>query len=195
MGRQASVHGQYRVNNPRKKAALLRERRTNDLNKEIEQEIHSLRNLKTKALKLRYQELFGEESRSANRTHLFRRIAWRLQALAEGELSERGRDRAAELASDVDLRLRAPLTFWRDLEQSRSEARSSYAGRDPRVPAAGTVLERQYRGKKVSVKVLEDGFEYEGRRYESLSSIASSVTGTRWNGFSFFGLNKEVQGG
>jgi Protein of unknown function (DUF2924) len=163
------------------------------LKKEIEQEIQALRNLKTKALKVRYRELFGEESRSSNHTHLFRRIAWRLQALAEGELSERARHRASELASDVDLRLRAPLTFWRDLEESR-EAKSC-AGRDPRVPLAGTTLERKYRGKTVSVKVLEDGFEYEGRRYESLSSIASSVTGTRWNGFSFFGLNKEVQGG
>ena len=165
------------------------------MNKEIEQEIHSLRCLKTKALKLRYRDLFGEESRSSNHTHLFRRIAWRLQALSEGELSERARDRAAELASDVDLRLRAPATFWRNLEQSRAEAKSGHAACDPRVPQVGTMLERQHRGKTISVKVLEDGFEYEGRRYESLSAIASSVTGTRWNGFSFFGLNKEVQGG
>jgi hypothetical protein len=164
------------------------------LKKEIEQEIQALRNLKTKALKVRYRELFGEESRSSNHTHLFRRIAWRLQALAEGELSECARDRAAELASDVDLRLRAPLTFWRNLEQSRTEAKSRHAGHDPRVPLAGTMLERQYRGKTISVTVLEDGFEYDGRRYDSLSSIASSVTGTRWNGFSFFGLNKEVPG-
>ena len=154
------------------------------MKKEIEQEIQALRNLKTKALKVRYRELFGEESRSSNHTHLFRRIAWRLQALAEGELSECARDRASELASDVDLRLRAPATFWRQLEQNRAEAKSC-AGRDPRVPVAGTMLERQYRGKTILVKVLEDGFEYEGRRYESLSSIASSVTGTRWNGFPF----------
>ena len=64
-------------------------------------EIESLRKLKTKALKVRYRELFGEESRSSNRAHLFRRIAWRLQAKAEGDLSERARKRAVELADET----------------------------------------------------------------------------------------------
>src|SRR5436309_7197009 len=76
-------------------------------------EIESLRKLKTKALQARYRELFGEESRSSNCAYLFRRIAWRLQAKAEGDLSERARKRAAELADDTDLRLRAPRRFWR----------------------------------------------------------------------------------
>src|SRR3954452_5369600 len=51
-------------------------------------QIESLRKLKTKALQARYRELFGEESRSSNRAHLFRRIAWRLQAKAEGDLRD-----------------------------------------------------------------------------------------------------------
>src|SRR3954447_15047035 len=75
-------------------------------------ETERLRKLKTKALKARYREPFGEESRSSNRAHLFRRIAWRLQAKAEGDLSERARKRAVELADDADLRLRAPGRFW-----------------------------------------------------------------------------------
>jgi hypothetical protein len=69
-------------------------------------EIESLRKLKTKALRARFEELFGEESRSSNHAHLFRRIAWRLQANAEGDLSERARKRALELAEDAALRLR-----------------------------------------------------------------------------------------
>src|SRR5437763_7139220 len=76
-------------------------------------DIERLRKLKTKALQARYRELFGEESRSSNRAHLFRRIAWRLHARAQGELSERARQRAAELANDADLRLRAPRRLWR----------------------------------------------------------------------------------
>src|SRR5437763_1361393 len=48
-----------------------------------------------------YRELFGEESRSSNHAHLFRRIAWRLQAKAQGDLSERARKRALELAEDA----------------------------------------------------------------------------------------------
>jgi len=155
------------------------------MNEELRKEIEQLRRQKPKALKLRYQQLFGEASKSSNQAHLFRRIAWRLQALSEGDLSQRARERAAALAVDVDLRLRAPRKFWRDLE-----AESRGPVRDPRLPAEGTILQRQYREQTIVVKILADGFEYDGRTYESLSSIASSVTGTRWNGFSFFGLNK-----
>jgi len=75
-------------------------------------EIESVRKLKTKALRARYEELFGEEARSSNHAHLFRRVAWRLQANAEGDLSERARKRALELAEDAALRLRAPRSFW-----------------------------------------------------------------------------------
>jgi Protein of unknown function (DUF2924) len=164
-----------------------------DMNREVHQEIEALRKQKTKALKARYRELFGEETRSSNHAHLFRRIAWRLQALAEGDLSQRARDRAADLAADVDLRLRPPRKFWRALAEARVDEQSRRPHRDPRLPDAGTTLQRQYQGKTVCVKVLKDSFEYNGKQYESLSSIASSVTGTRWNGFSFFGLKKEAE--
>lgn len=65
------------------------------MNEELRKEIEELRRQKTRVLKTRYRDLFGEESRSSNHAHLFRRIAWRLQALAEGDLSQRARDRAA----------------------------------------------------------------------------------------------------
>jgi erythromycin esterase-like protein len=89
------------------------------MNDELRKEIEQLRREKTKALKARYQELFGEESRSSNHAHLFRRIAWRLQALSEGDLSQRARDRAAALAADVDLRVYAPRKFWGELAGRR----------------------------------------------------------------------------
>ncbi len=156
------------------------------MNDQLRKEIEQLRGVRIEALKARYRELFGEEPRSSNHTHLFRRIAWRLQALSEGDLSQRARDRAATLALDVDLRVNAPRKFWRELAaQSRGPVR------DPRLPSIGTTLERHYRGQTISVKVSAEGFQYEGKTYDSLSSIASSVTGTRWNGFSFFGLNKK----
>lgn len=152
----------------------------------VQQEIESLRKMKMKELKLRYRQLFGEDSPSSNHQHLFRRIAWRLQARAEGDLSERARRRAAQLADDVDLRLRAPRRFWSELaDESQSVVR-----RDPRLPATGTVLTRSYQGKVIEVTVLEDKFLYSGKTYPSLSAIAYRVTGTRWNGFLFFGLLK-----
>jgi len=85
------------------------------MNEAVRQEIESLRTLKTKELKLRYRAMFGEESSSSNHQHLFRRIAWRLQAQAEGGLSEAAKQRAAQLAVDLDLRLRAPRAFWDQL--------------------------------------------------------------------------------
>ena len=149
-------------------------------------QIENLRKLKVTELKTRYHDLFGEASRSFNRAHLFRRIAWRLQAQAEGDLGERARQRAAELANDLDLRLRAPRSFWHEIE-----CNGEIPNRDPRLPPAGTVLERVYQGQILRVTVLGSGFEYEGKHYASLSAIAYRVTGTRWNGFHFFCLKQE----
>ena len=153
-------------------------------------EIESLRRLKTKALQARYRELFGEETRSSNRIHLFRRIAWRLQAKAEGGLSERARQRAAELAEEAALRLRAPRRFWRE---DGSVGLGPSPVRDPRLPPVGTVLARQHGEDRIEVRVLASGFEYQNQVYGSLSQIAQHITGTRWNGYRFFGLQKEWQ--
>ena len=71
-------------------------------------EIEELRPMKIGALRAKYREVFGEESRSSNRQFLFRRLAWRLQARAEGDLGERTRRRALEIADDADLRRYRP---------------------------------------------------------------------------------------
>src|ERR1700680_1774915 len=75
-------------------------------------EIESLRRASMADLRKKYQEVFQEETRCKHREHLFRRIAWRLQALAEGDLSERARGRAHQIAQDSDLRVIAPRGFF-----------------------------------------------------------------------------------
>ena len=160
------------------------------MNETLASEIESLRKRKTKALRARYEELFGKASRSSNHAHLFRRIAWRLQANAEGDLSEQARQRAWELAEDAALRLRAPRRFWH-ADGSVGLEPVPQRARDPRLPAPGAVLKRVYREHTIEVTVLAAGFEYQGKPYGSLSQIAQRVTGTRWNGFHFFGLKKE----
>src|SRR5260370_6999287 len=75
-------------------------------------EIESLRRASMANLRKKYREVFQEETRCRHREHLFRRIAWRLQALAEGDLSERARGRANEIAQDGDLRIIAPRDFF-----------------------------------------------------------------------------------
>jgi hypothetical protein len=156
-------------------------------------EIEALRQLKVGALRARCREVFGEESRSSNKQFLFRRIAWRLQARAEGDLSERVRRRALEIADDADLRIRAPESFFVQSAAGSPLDRTG-AGRDRRLPATGTLLTRQFENRRIVVKVLEDGFEYQSQRYRSLSAIAREVTGTRWNGPLFFGLTERRDG-
>jgi hypothetical protein len=152
--------------------------------------IEQLRSLNVVVLRRKYQELFGEESKTSNKQFLFRRIAWRLQANAEGGLSERARHRAAHIADDSDLRTRAPKEFLpaRVPVNVTWTVDRTQPQRDQRLPPPGTLLTRRIDDRQIVVKVLEAGFEFETRRYGSLSAIAREVTGTRWNGLLFFGL-------
>ena len=159
-------------------------------------EIEELRRLKIGALRVKYREVFGEESRSGNKQFLFRRIAWRIQSKAEGGLSERACRRALEIADEADLRIRAPEGFFAGTtsDNAGSSADRTKPRRDWRLPVPGAVLTRQFGNRRIAVTVLEDGFEYQSRRYRSLSAIAREVTGTRWNGLSFFGLTERRNG-
>src|SRR5215472_17395531 len=75
---------------------------------QLAQELANLGSLTVNQLRARYAALFGETTRVGNKPWLVKRIAWRLQALAEGDLSQRARQRALELAHDADLRLSPP---------------------------------------------------------------------------------------
>lgn len=160
---------------------------------EIRKQIAALRKMTVRELREQHLALFGEENRSGNRQYLFRRIAWRLQALAEGDLSERARERARELARDADLRL-TPVT---DMVMSpapaglRRESGAFRLDRDQRLPAPGTVLRRVFKGREYLVTVLSNGFGYDGEAYRSLSAIAHVITGCHWNGYHFFGIQKK----
>ncbi len=156
--------------------------------------IEKLPGLTVAALKGKYRDLIGEESKSSNKQFLFRRIAWQLQANAEGDLSERARRRAAAIAEDRDLRSSPLQSVPSQPSEAVSSAGLSAPRRDHRLPKPGTLLMRRSRGREILVKVLDEGFEYQGRRYRSLSVIAREVTGTRWNGWLFFGLTERRHG-
>jgi hypothetical protein len=153
--------------------------------------IAALRDMTVDELRAKHREVFGEETRSRHKDFLWKRIAWRLQAQEEGDLSERAKRRAAELANDADVRVRAPQgAFGRHdaPPKERTRVHALHRVHDPRLPMPGTVLTREYKGRVLRVTVLDDGFEFEGRVYSSLSALATEVTGARWNGFLFFGL-------
>jgi hypothetical protein len=151
----------------------------------IEREVGRLRKLPPGRLRERYAEVFGEPTRTGNKDWLVKRIAWRLQALAEGDLSDRARRRAAELARDADLRLSPPKPRPAAGPTAGGEP---LAATDPRLPPVGSVLTRPYKGAVVEVRVLAVGFEYAGDVYPSLSAVAKAVTGSHLNGFAFFRL-------
>ena len=148
-------------------------------------ELAALERLSVGQLRQRFAELFGEATAASNRTWLVKRIAWRMQALAEGDLSERARRRAAELARDADLRLNAPQRQTTATTVT-PEPVNAPVPVDHRLPPPGTILTRPYKGQLVQVQVLTDGFAYAGRVYPSLSAVAKAVTGSHTNGFLFF---------
>ena len=117
---------------------------------------------------------------------MVKRIAWRLQALAEGDLSERARQRAAELARDADLRLNAPHPKATTTSTTPPQPVSIPAPIDQRLPPPGTILTRPYKGQLLQVQVLTEGFAYAGRIYPSLSAVAKTITGSHTNGYHFF---------
>ena len=159
----------------------------------IKREIERLQRMTVAELRQRWQELYGEPARSRNRIFLWRRLAWRIQEIEFGGLSERARRRAAELACDAELRQRLPRGAFAAEPLSGSGSTVAVSlGPDRRLPQAGTTLVKDYQGRRITVTVLEKGFEHEGRTYRSLSGVAKAITGTHWNGFSFFGLPAEA---
>ena len=152
--------------------------------------IADLQRLTMHQLRLRYAALFGETTTVKNRTWLLRRVAWRLQSLAEGDLSERARQRAAELARDVDLRLQPPKPTTATALHGGGQPPVGRGSANHRLPPPGTILTRLYKGQTLQVQVLEQGFAFNGQVYRSLSAVAKAITGAHYNGYLFFRLNQ-----
>jgi hypothetical protein len=151
--------------------------------------IGRLRQMSVGELRLRWLELYGEESRSRNKDFLFRRLAWRLQELKDGGLTDAVKARIVELAPATFIRSQLPPGFRPDKTVVPTSS-GSIPRRDPRLPASGSTIARRYKGDDFRITVLDDGFEWNGRRFNSLSEVALAVTGSKWNGWLFFGLTK-----
>lgn len=163
---------------------------------EIAKEIDALQQMTTSELAERYQQLHGQPVRTRHRAYLIRKVAWRIQANAEGDLSERARRRAEKLANDADVRVMPPKTTIEPPDagtiQVTRELRNGEHN-DPRIPPPGSAIVREYKGRKIRVIVLADheGFEFEGERFRTLSAIAKRVTDSHINGFRFFRLGSK----
>ncbi|SIO35576.1 Protein of unknown function [Rhodovulum sp. ES.010] len=131
----------------------------------------ALKNATTLELKAQWRDLFDSEPPPFNRRYLESRLAYRIQELAYGGLKPETIRRLERLGEELD---------GGDRKKSRLRADT--------MPIAGTRLIREWHGVEQVVTVTADGFEWQGRPYKSLSAIARAITGTRWNGWVFFGL-------
>ena len=156
----------------------------------IGREVAAMKRMTVAELRQKYAEVFGEETRSRHKDFLVRRIAWRMQANAEGGLSERARRRARELAATSDVRLTAPK---RDTlaDPARTKIAAINLSQDDRLPMPGATITREYKGELIEVDILPEGFKYAGDIYRSLSAVAKAATGTHWNGYHFFRLGRK----
>ena len=137
----------------------------------------ALKSTPTKDLKAQWRDLFDAEPPPFNRRYLESRLAYRIQELAYGGLKPETVRRLERLGEELD---------GGDRKKSRIRA--------DRMPIAGTRLIREWQGVEHVVTVMADGFEWQGRPYKSLSAIARAITGTRWNGWVFFGLKNRRSG-
>lgn len=154
---------------------------------EIDMELDVLKRLSTARIQEKYRELFDvNELPCDNKAYLLKRIAYKLQERAYGGLSKKAKAKLDELILRYDPVNNKAL---RPQVISAGQVVNSLPFmRDKRLPIPGTLIRRKYRGKELIVKVLEKGFEYNGKKYRSLTGIAQEVTGAHWSGFTFFNL-------
>ena len=139
--------------------------------------IAALKDAPTADLRALWGKLFETEPPRQNRRFLESRLAYRIQELEYGGLKPATIERLEALGKELS-----------------GEKASQRRIRVDQHPISGTRLIREYQGVEHCATVLDEGFEYQGRPYKSLSAIARAITGTRWNGWVFFGLRKSGEG-
>jgi hypothetical protein len=143
---------------------------------ELLQKIATLADLTTQQLRTEWRRLYRNHPPRLSRDLLVRTIAYRLQELAYGGLSKATQRKLIALTNELQTNGGIP------------------PDPGPRV-RPGARLVREWRGRTHTVVVTEDGFEYAGKTYSSLSKIAQAITGAHWSGPRFFGLNRSKVGG
>ena len=135
--------------------------------------LSALKAMSVRELKAEWEKLSGIAAPNNSRKFLEFRIAYRIQELTYG---------------GPDMETRRMLDLLADEVEGHAGRKRRIA--DPRNPVTGTKLIREWDGVEHTVTVLKDGFDWQGRKFKSLSAVARAITGTRWNGYRFFGLRE-----
>jgi hypothetical protein len=144
--------------------------------------IAELHQLSMRDLRERWRALMGADPPRYNRQFLIRRLAYRIQELAYGGLSQAARARMDELLTQAGYD-----------ELGSPHAKEQIARGRREMPVVGTRLIREWAGQCHEVTAVQGGFAYRGRRYRSLTAIAELITGTHWNGPAFFGVRASAR--
>jgi len=154
--------------------------------RDVPAQLAALHEMTVEQLRERWMVLYGQPTASRNGPYLRKRLAWRIQEVAEGGLTQRARDRIEAILDGhflPDITRRA-----REAAQPVFPKAPASTDRDSRLPPTGTVLRKVHRGEEHLVTVLDDGFEHRDVRYRTLTAVAKAITGAGWNGFLYFGL-------
>lgn len=145
------------------------------MSESVLKQLTELSKLESDGLKAHWRLLFGSEPPGYNRGFLIKRLAYRIQELRFGGI-------------DSYTRVKMDAILNQDgYDEIGVRSRYSQKSRNY-IPVPGTCLIREWKGRRCEVVVLRDGFQFEGRKYRSLSAIAREITGKQWNGLVFFGL-------
>lgn len=139
-------------------------------------QLATLQTMTLEQLREKWLDLYGSEPPRYKKQFLIKRLAYRIQELFYGGLSETAKTRLRQIALDD------PVAT---VERKVSEERKSNEN-----ILSGTRFVRVWNDRRYEVTAREKGFEYDGRVFRSLSAVAREITGTRWNGKVFFGLKK-----
>ncbi len=136
-------------------------------------QLAALKRMTVVELKAKWESLFGTPAPNNSRSYLELRLGYRIQELTLGGLSRETRRTLDLLADEIEGRVGRKTIIA-----------------DPRNPVVGTRLVREWDGVEHTVTVMKDGFDWQGRKFKSLSAVARAITGTQWNGYRFFGLRE-----
>lgn len=141
-------------------------------------QVADLHNLTHEQLRELWRTLNGGEPPAYNRRYIISRLAYRIQEIAYGGLSDDAHEKMSEALKRHG--------YNEDGMPARSGDRRVSSSRN--LPIIGSKIVREWNGKRYEVIALRDGFEFEGRKYRSLTAIVKAITGTHWNGRKFFGV-------
>lgn len=136
-------------------------------------QLAALKRMTVVELKTKWESLFGAPAPNNSRSYLELRLGYRIQELTLGGLSRETRRTLDLLADEIDGKIGRKAIIA-----------------DTRNPVIGTRLVREWDGAEHTVTVMRDGYDWQGRKFKSLSAVAKAITGTQWNGYRFFGLRE-----